>query len=260
MVNNSCCLLDDIKERYSSINMLYHKNHTNDNNLDLNLYAKHIPIDKITDHISLLDRLKEKYNADLISGKPKCTDILIFKEDNSITELLRFDGSEDDNCQKLFFICSNAKELRKQYADVLSNSDENAIYFKTVNSFIFKIERLIDRGIFSPNKISNEIVKILSSTIMKNFAKKELHSIIDDFMLKCKFDKKELKIGQSIEDEDLDYIGDNYLKVEVSSPEMHNTIINKSHDAYIFDCYDPDEEEFFKKIIPGDYAIGYRKE
>lgn len=259
MVTDYCSVLDDIKERYSGINDLCQRMQEKAycSSIDLRSYEKYSPVESIIHYISLLDRLHGKYSV--FKGS-ECVNDWKFKEDKLSTELLRFDENEDKNCQRLHIIYNNAKALRKKYYNVLSNSDENTVYFKTADKLVSRIERFIDKGDFSSHKVSDEIVKTLSLTIMKNFAKSELFSLIDNFMLECKFGKKELQIGKRVEDDDFDYIGENYLKIEVPSLIQHNTIIKKQHDAYIFDCYDPDEEEFFQKIIPGDYAIGYWKE
>lgn len=259
MVTACFSVLDDIKERYSCNNDTCQRMHakTYCSNIDLKSYEKHTPIESITRYISLLDRLQSKYSVPKVS---ECFDDRQLIGDKIKTELLRFDEDEDENRKRFYVIYNNAKELRRKYYNVLSNSDENTVYFKTADKLVSRIERFIDKGNFLSHKVSDEIVKILSLTIMKNFAKSELFSLIDNFMLECKFGKKELQIGKKVEDDDFDYIGENYLKIEVPSLVQHNTIIKKQHDAYIFDCYDPDEEELFQKIIPGDYAIGYRKE
>ena len=64
--------------------------------------------------------------------------------------------------------------------------------------------------------------------------------------------------GKKIDDNDLDYI-ENCIRVDVDDDKQHNTIIKKTHDAYVFRCYDSEENEFFDKIIPGGYSIGNYK-
>ena len=104
------------------------------------------------------------------------------------------------------------------------------------------------------SKIVGEIVKIFNSTIVKNFAKKELSALINQFMTDCSFVKKELEVGKRLSDDDYSYIGDSPLNEPVDTEELHNVILEKEHDAYII--YYKDEDGLSFRIVEGKCSIG----
>lgn len=214
-----------------------------------------------TEIVSLTDRLRNRYEADISEPEKKqVVDSEIPENDNGKKIPLRFDDNETENMKRLNMILNNARRLKNDYTETLGSIKDNEIYFKTINSFISKTEAFINKGVLSPVKIAKEIVKNLSTTLIKNYANQKLKNVLDDFMTSCNFNLIELPVGKKIEDDDLDYISDNCYKIDVSNRDMHNTIIEKRHDAFVFECYDSEEEEFYQKIIPGEYAIGSWKE
>lgn len=260
MVTASRSLLEDIKDKYSSDNV-FDAGERIQRRLILsnNEMTKYSVLNQTTQFISLIDRLKNKYElCSLLEPTEKCIEQNINVVNFSSVEILSFNDNCDHNRQKLCVICDNAKELRSKYSEII-NGDET-IYLKTVDNFINKMDSIIGKGDFSPNKVSDKLKKALSLTVIKNFANSKLSLLIDDFLAKCGFKKVELPIGKRVEDDDFKYIPEFYLKIDVKSPDMHNTIIDKKHDAYVFNCYDTDEEEYCQKIIPGEYSIGCWKE
>ena len=161
------------------------------------------------------------------------------------------------NSKKLDNIIKNASALRDNYFYALNEVDENNIYFKTVDNCLRKLEKLSEKLASSEMEASNivgELVKILNSTIVKNFVKKELFPFIDEFMLNCGFIKREIEVGKKLGDSDYDYIGEMPLDVPVDSPEQHNMVLAKEHDAYVI--YYKDEDELSYRVIAGQYSIG----
>ena len=192
---------------------------------------------------------KERATAvkvDIIPAKPKSVNTAPIFTDNSAL-----------NIKMINAILKNALTLQEKYAKVLPRSDENSIYFKTVDSCVNKLQKLADKVVstdMESSKIAVELVKILNLTVVKNFVNKSLLSVIDEFLLDCKFIKKELDIGKKLSDEDYDYIGEMPLEVPVSSSEKHNVIVRKKHDAYVI--YYKDDEGISNCIICGEYSIG----
>lgn len=167
-----------------------------------------------------------------------------------------FSDNELKNEKALQLILNNAIELKQKYAEVTEIA-EDAIYLKTVDMCISRMQKLIDKNNSSAmdaSKLAGEVVKILNSTIVKNFSRKELVELIDQFMIKSSFVKKELEVGKKLTDEDYAYIGDMPLDIPVKSYEQHNVILEKQHDAYII--YVKDEEGISERIIDGKYGIG----
>lgn len=161
------------------------------------------------------------------------------------------------NMKMLNNIIENAVILQNRYSGVLSEREENSIYFKTIDNCLKKLQKLSDKlsaSEMESSQIVGELVKILNSTIIKNFVKKELYPLIDEFMINCRFIKKELEVGKKLGDDDYDYIGEMPLDVPVDSPEKHNRILSKEHDAYVI--YYKDEDGLSCRIIDGKYSIG----
>lgn len=161
------------------------------------------------------------------------------------------------NEKMLSNILGNAKELRNKYYSIIEDNVENSVYFKTVDNCVKKLEKLTEKislKEMEPSKIAGELVKILNSTIVKNFVKRELHSVIDQFMTDCSFIRKELYVGKKLSDEDYDFIGEMPLDVPVDSADQHNVIQAKEHDAYLI--YYKDEEGLSYRVIDGKYSIG----
>lgn len=227
----------------------------------LNGVHKYFQLNKQINYMALIDRLRIRYEGSI----PVLT---VTEKENSVSadsendkkHPLRFDDNEGDNRNNLDLILNNVKRLREEYTIALNGVENNSVYFKTIDNFILKIERLMGKELSSPNKISKELEKALTSTLMKNYAVSELQPVLDDFFIRCNFVKVEIPVGKKIDDDDLDYIDEHCRRIEVSDSKKHNTIIDKRHDAFIFDCYDSDEEELFHKIIPGEYSIGCWKE
>lgn len=168
-----------------------------------------------------------------------------------------FTDEQVTNERKLDNILKNAQKLKENYSRVLFDSEENSVYFKTIDNCIKKLQKLSDKAAandMEPSKIVSELVKLFNSTIIKNCVNKNLNMLVDEFMQQCKFVKKELTAGTVLTDEDYNYIGEMPLDVPVSSPEKHNTIIEKEHDAYII--YYKDEEGLSSGIIEGKCSIG----
>lgn len=161
------------------------------------------------------------------------------------------------NEKMLSKIIDNAAVLKEKYDNILEADGNNAVYFKTIDNCMKKLQRLSEKlssTDMESSKIVGEIVKILNSTIVKNFAKKELYSAIDQFMIDSLFIKKELPIGKKLSDDDYDLIGDMPLDVPVDSMDQHNVIQGKEHDAYLI--YYKDEEGLSYRVIDGKYSIG----
>ena len=204
---------------------------------------------------SLLSRLRKKYpnalgedNSLMISNSNECENILCF--------------DDDWNCsvEKIRMILTNANLLKKQYNNILTTTKENDVYIKTINNLINRLNKMIEKSQDSC-KVSEALSKAIQATIIKNYCCEQLEGVLDEFMDKCGFKRYELKIGNQIEDKDLDYIDmKNCIYIDVTDVNLHNTIIDKTSDTYYFKYFDSDEEEYYSKVISGTYSIGRFKE
>lgn len=166
-----------------------------------------------------------------------------------------FTSSGVFNARKLDGIKNKAIELKRQYEAALSGDENTTVYIKTVDSFINKICKLAENSSDEePASIAGKLVKAVNFTIMKNFANPRLVSIIDSFLMDCGIEKRILKIGKKLEDEDYELIGDMPLEVPVKDIELRNTIVKKVHDAYVI--YYKDEDGLGYRVIDGQYSIG----
>lgn len=224
----------------------------------------YIPIDQRPVYISLSDRLNKKYNREPeISTAEPVQESSSESAENLSDEknVLRFTDDPEYNLNVLNNICDKAKKLKKKYIGILGElGKDDVVYLKTADKLIILLERFIGKGKYNPDKTSDELIRMLKTTILKNYANVRLVSVIDDFFAECDFMKIEIPVGKILEEEDFEFIGEDNLVVDVDSPHKHNMIIEKRHDAYIFDCYDADDEDFIEKIIPGSYTIGRWKE
>lgn len=248
---SSCSILDCIKEKLDRNSKL------------LGQAEAYIPLKSNPLYQSLTDRFRKKYN-EIIDEEihEKCTDDEILAEtvEYDSGQILCFDDDSESNKNKVLKIMDNIDELRKDYSHELENVAANEIYFKTIDKLNSQMNRIIDNKRFSPDKLVSDITKYFTQTIIKNYSNALLVEAIDNFFERCNFKKVELQIGKKLEDEDFEYIGSNAMKVNVSDKSKHNTIIEKKHDAFEFRCYDMEEEEYYTKIIPGEYAIGCWRE
>lgn len=222
--------------------------------MDNNISTTYISLSNSPVFVSLKERLSERYEvhitavavADISENKSK--DVLLISDD------------EENNRAVVSSVLKNARQLKASYVSLLEDNESNAIYFKTVNKLVKKLEDFYENGEFELKKTWKMLSKVIETTIMKNFVNSILSEAINSFMLNCKFRAIVFPVGKKLNDSDFDYISDSYLRVAVDSKSKHKTIVEKKHDAYEFECYDPDEETTFRKIIPGEYAIGYWKE
>ena len=148
-------------------------------------------------------------------------------------------------------------ELKEQYHVVLSDDVGNSVYFKTVDNLVKKLNKLADEcsdDELEPSSIAGDLVKIINATVVKNFANLKLHDVVDKFLIGCGMEKRILDVGKKLSDDDLELIGDIPLDIPVQTTEQHNTIIQKTHDAYII--YYKDEDGLSYRIISGQYSIG----
>ncbi|MBQ7008829.1 MAG: hypothetical protein IJN05_06390 [Ruminococcus sp.] len=207
-----------------------------------NLYGEHW----------LLSRLRKKYpdvadNCDL-----SCS------HDVQNNKQLCFDDEWERSLDTIKFILDNAICLKEQYNEIFRNSGDGDVYVRTVDNLISRLKKITEKSQNS-SKTADGISKAIQATIIKNYCCNQLKDFLDKYMDECGFKRIELEIGKKIDDNDLDYI-ENCIRVDVNDKELHNTIINKTHDAYVFRCYDSEEDELFDKIIPGGYSIGSYKE
>ena len=258
------------------------------NKIDLNILHNHKKLSE-TESISLGERLKKRYSFsespvqkeispvqkvqdESLKKKYGFSEPLVQKEislvqevqeeikSSTITGNLIFDADEISNEKKLKKILSGVRQLKNDYCTVLADNDENSIYFKTVDTLIKKLVTHIEKGKFSASYSAKSIEKMISSTIVKNYAKKPLKKFIDDFFVRCGFYVKKYPVGMKMKDEDFEYLSENYRSDSVDRPELDNTITENIHDAFLFDCYNQEEEEIYKKYIPADCAVGRWKE
>lgn len=165
--------------------------------------------------------------------------------------------SNSQNVHKLKKIIEAAVELKEQYHVVLSDDVGNSVYFKTVDNLVKKLNKLADEcsdDESEPSSIAGDLVKIINATVVKNFANLKLHDVVDKFLIGCGMEKRILDVGKKLSDDDLELIGDIPLDIPVQTAEQHNTIIQKTHDAYII--YYKDEDGLSYRIISGQYSIG----
>ncbi len=170
------------------------------------------------------------------------------------------DSAENNRALKL--AADNAVKLRNEYSKILTDLSDCEVYFKTADNCVSKLKALSEKASsqkMDASKTAGELVKILKSTIIKNFSKKELAPVIDKYLKCCGFEKVELEFGKKLTDNDYEYIENSPMFVPVDSPEKNNTIVSKEHDAYVISYFDEDEDEISHKIIEGEYRIGAYK-
>lgn len=199
----------------------------------------------------LLSRLRKKY-SDVVDS---CD--LSYPNDVQNNKQLCFDDEWECSLDTIKLIRDNAIRLKEQYNYILSRSGDSNVYIRTVDNLINRLKKISEKPQNS-SKTADGISKAIKTTIMKNYCCNELKCVLDKYMDVCGFKRIELEIGKKIDDNDLDYI-ENCIRVDVDDDKQHNTIIKKTHDAYVFRCYDSEENEFFDKIIPGGYSIGNYK-
>lgn len=205
---------------------------------------------------SLISRLKKKYPDVLLRESSPFVD-----GPGENDDMLCFDDDWERSVTILKAILENAKRLKERYCKVLTNSDNNTVYFKTIDKLIDRLEKMtIDKPLDSC-KAADKLLKVINSTIVKNFSCERLEKNLRSFMRECGFKCIELRIGKVIDDEDLKYIDtSNCIYEEVKDKRKHNTIISKSYDSYVYKYFDSEENEYYERVIPGAYSIGSWKE
>ena len=203
----------------------------------------------------LLSRLRKKY-PNVLAGQSSG----LMNESVEYEKILCFNDDWERSLEKLNMILEKANHLKEQYIAILEKSEENSVYFKTIDKLIKRLKKMVE-GSYNAYEISDALSKAIQATIIKNFCCEQLESALNKFMYECGFKCVKLEIGKQIDDNDLDYIDmKNCLYVRVNDKKMHNTIIGKVNDAYVFKYYDSDEEEYYNRVIPGVYSIGSWKE
>lgn len=166
------------------------------------------------------------------------------------------------NLRTVTEMLAKTRKLEKQYLSCLDNTEDNQVYFRTVAKAKEKFEKLISKMNNKPlpsDKVANEIVKVLESTIIKNLTSPDLYSVVDKYLLECGFEKTEFMLNKKLTDDDYRYISDMPLETPVNERSKHNTIVEKKHDAYSL-FYIDEDDGLSERVIAGDYVIGKYKE
>lgn len=191
------------------------------------------------------ENLKEKYQY-------KSNFDINNKSENDYEELY-FSDDEEKNKQQFERLMQTYVETKMTLLEVCRGMKDEDTYEKLLNKYESRICKLQDKQLWNkPEKLADELIKIINQTIMKSWVRKNTQNILRDYFVKNGFKVVYFKKGNKLSDDDLSYIDSMYLSgdKELTHDKSRDYEVIEMIQPIIKVAYDDDGDKEYKSL-PG---------
>lgn len=206
-----------------------------------------------------LDCLKEKYlykvgssekdDKEDTGASPLCKTI----HDKDNYEEMFFSYDEENNEKIIDNLLLTYKETKKELLKVCKDKEDSEAYEKLIEQYEEKMNKLQKKEIWNkPEKLAGNIIKIITQTVIKSWARKDTQNILRSYFKINGFGVVDFKKNHKITDDDLNYLNETLFSVdkEETDDESKDYKVIEMIQPIIKIAYDDDGEKEYK-YLPG---------